>query len=703
MDTHRHDTETGTGRIARLHSRIDEHVRATNNRMVQSDEGQQAYAPLLLKVFSANRGRPEVIRKAEFLECFAREFPIEIHDDELIVGSQRFNGPNVKRFLTEEQWRQAAVHGNIGHIIVDYGRVLREGVAGLRARVGNMDGSDEVLARNRDAFARALNAFAVFIRRHADAARQKAEALNDASRRAELLRIAENCDRIAEQPPQTFWEALQLTWFVQVFLHAEAKGVAISFGRLDQYLWPFLERDLQQGILTEADAADLLACFWLKCCEGDESQNLTVGGVDEHGRGAENPLSRLCLRVARDLRVWQPSVSVRIGPETSDEFWREALELCAAGFGQPSFFNDAVVVRSLEAAGIPTARARDWGIVGCYEATPQGDTYGLTVAGTMTLPTVFLSYLECCGKPGSFDEFYSGFTTFLVADYAERLKEYQGRWDGLARNAASPFESVCLTGCIESGLAAEEGGGRFNLFGVNILGLGTLIDSLWAVKDLVYEKGRCTLRDLRVQVERNFPDESLLMQCRNLAGKYGSDTAFTNHLAEDLSRTIAELVLRSRLAGDIRPYPAFFRFLADVNMSLPATPDGRRSGDRISHGTGPGVLCKEATATSIINSTAHVAHDLCGCGNPLLLSFSRSDITGREGLRRLRQVIETYFDQGGFHVHVNIVNAEQLREAQEKPTEHSQLTVKISGFSARFVALDRNLQEAIVERTERGM
>ena len=189
----------------------------------------------------------------------------------------------------------------------------------------------------------------------------------------------------AELAPETFWQALQLMWFMHVFLYAESSASAISFGRLDQFLWPFLKRDLADGRITMFDAEELVACLWLKCCEGDESQNVVVGGCDSDRNGAENPLSLLCLKVTRDLRVWRPSVSVRVGPDTSEEFWEEALRLCAAGFGMPSFFNDPVVIDAVMVAGIPVERARDWGIVGCYEATPQGDCLARTVHGHWVL------------------------------------------------------------------------------------------------------------------------------------------------------------------------------------------------------------------------------------------------------------------------------------------------------------------------------
>jgi pyruvate-formate lyase len=697
------DTQLQTERIEKLRFAIDDNFRKTGSRVIRSADEQRIYAELAYKSFSTSLDMPEILRKARFLSVFANEFPVTVKEDELIVGSQRFTGPNFAGILDEDKSRSMGFCGNIGHIIVDYGRVLREGIRGLREHIERMEPSDEITERNHKAFEETLESFSIFIRRHGDSARLIAEPCSEVRKKRQLFQIAENCEWIAERSPHTFWEALQLVWFIQIFLHAEANNAAISFGRFDQYMWRFLESDLQNEILTMESAEELLLCFWFKCCEGDESQNLIVGGIDEEGCNAENPLSLLCLKVARELRVWQPSVSVRITPDTSDSFWQASLELCAAEFGMPSFFSDPVVTSALKALDIPSDRACDWGIVGCYEATPQGDTYGLTVGGGFVLPDILLDFLDTGVETLTFEELYQKFQSFFAEYYAQQLKGYQNQWNSLRNNCASPFESICLTGCIESGLAVEEGGGRFNLFGLNILGLGTLVDSLLVLKNSVYDKQKLSLQEMRKQLKENFPDESLLMLCRNLNGKYGSDSEYSNKLAEELSGYITNLVVDSRLENGVRPYPGFFRFLADVYAPLPATPDGRRENDRISYGAGPGVFCKDSTPTTIVNSASHVAHDRSACGNPLMLSFNRDDIRGEDGLQRLRQVIETYFQKGGFHLHINIIDPSQLRAAQKNPMEYSHFIVKVSGYSARFTALDKRLQDAIIERAGKGM
>ncbi len=659
-----------TSRVRRLRERLDQEFARVpgGHKLVCLEEGE-CYARLAVEAYSSSVGKPEILRRAEFLRHFAEQVPVSIREDERIVGSQRFTAPPFQALFTRTQLSQCGIHRNHGHIIVDYGRVLFHGLDGLRTAVEALP-----TGVNRDAFALALEAFATFICRH-------------------------GCNDLAGRPPTSFHGALQLTWFVQLFLSAEGLASAISFGRFDQFLWPHLRRDLEEGRCTPEQAYELICCFLMKCCEGAESQNLTVGGPAD-----ENPLSLMVLRAMRELKVWQPSISVRIGADTSAAFWHEALRLCDAGIGMPSFFNEPVVVAALRRLDIPSGLAEDWGIVGCYEAAPQGDSYPMTVGGGLALPELLRTYLGTQPEAGSFGEFLQGFKHHVTTTYREDiLPGFARSREELARSGVSPFESLCVTGCMESGRAVEEGGARFNLFGVNILGIGTLIDSLLALRTLVFAEGRLTLAEMTRQLDENFPDRILLQRCRTLSGKFGSDTAESNGLARELSAFIAGEILASRLPEGVRPYPGFFWFGQDINRKVGATPDGRLANDRVSYGCGPGVLLERADVTAILNAAAQIDHAACACGNPLTLSFNRAELAGERGLMLLRQVIEAYFAEGGFHLHFNILDAEDLKKAKRTPERYQDLTVRISGFSARFTALSEPWQDAIIERTEKNL
>jgi len=680
-------------RVAKLRKQVLADFDACRGARLVDPREQRSLALLAARECRRTVGAPEVERKAAFLEAFAREMPVVLRADELVTGSQRFMAPPWRDILGDETVQAMQFQGNLGHLVVDYGRVLRRGVSGLRAEVAGMPAATPVARRNRDAFGRALTAFSVFIARYGQAAAAGGD-----------QRLAEVCEWVSERPPCTLRQALQLVWFVHVFLHAESpSSAAISFGRLDQYLWPYLRRDLAEAIVDEAAACELLGCFWLKCCEGDESQNLVVGGCDEEGRGAENLLSRLCLGVCGDLGVWQPSLSVRFAPDSSTGFRQAAAQLAVTGLGMPSFLNDPVVIRSLEAAGIPLPRARDYGIVGCYEASPQGDALPCTVAGRVLLPQVFSDYLADA-QAADYGALEADFLEFLARRYVETmLPGFQADWDQRARQGASPFESLCVTGCVTSGRCAEEGGARFSLYGVDVLGLGTVVDSLHAVRELVYEQRAVTLRELRAALATDFADEALLAHGRRLPGKYGTDAEFTNGLAARLSHVLGRLVLDHPLRDGVRPYPGLFLFGADIMMPCAATPDGRRAGDRVSYGCGPGVFAQPASPTAVLNSAACLRHDLFACGNPLLLSLAPADVRGPAGVERVLSLVDGYFRAGGCQVHFNVVSPELLREAKAHPDAHRGLLVRVSGFSARFTELAERWQDALIERTEAGL
>jgi len=294
----------------------------------------------------------------------------------------------------------------------------------------------------------------------------------------------------------------------------------------------------------------------------------------------------------------------------------------------------------------------------------------------------------------------------MAADYTNRLlPQFQASWDHMRETQASPFRSLCMPGCCESGLCAEEAGTRLNLFGVNTLGIGTLVDSLWAVKRLVYDERELSLPELQGQLAGDFPDKCLLNRCRNLPGKYGSDNPETNALAAEFAHHVADLVLDSRLEHNVRPYPALFIFTAWAQMTIAATPDGRRSGEAVSYGVGPSVLCNGKTPTSVLKSSALTANDRCGCGNPMFVTMNRADVHGDAGRRRLRQTVETYFREGGYHVHMNILDAGRLREARlaeipvyfgEVLSEEAHYDLDVKRFAALVATTSNDAYNALV-------
>ncbi len=699
-----------SGRIGRLRARLAGRqaaaARASGGRVCFDAQERAVYSRAVLRAYRETAGQPAILRRVRALECFAADAQIAMGPDDLLAGSQAFCSFDFAPEVRDEIVRLGYAK-NPGHIVHDYAALLEYGVDGLVSRIrARRETAHDAEARTAlDAFERAMVALTQYIERHAESAAMLAASL-DGEAAAEWTARAADLRLISRHSPATFGQALQLVWFAQLFLHAENPSAAISFGRLDQYLWPFLSRDLEQRRLTRDTAYELIAAFCLRCGEGDESQNLTVGGVDAQGRDATNTLSMLVLSVARDLRVLQPSLSVRLHPGSPPALVEMACELAATGTGQPGFINDEAVIPGLMALGIPLERARDFAIVGCYEATTQGDCYPNTVAGTTpVLSKALVEYMrtataECATD---FRQFLDGYVSQVAGDYrAAVATDYQRAWDHWRDHAPSPFGSVLMGGCLERALPLESVGARFNLFGVNILGLGTTVDSLHAIREMVFERRELPLSQLTAALDGDLADAALRRQLLAIPGRYGTDSPATNLLVAELSERFAALVLDSRLAHGVRPYPGFFRFTADIWDHPYATPDGRRVADNLSYGCGPATTCG-GSPTSILASARHVAHQLCACGNPLAISLPARDVRGPEGRARLKALVLGYFSGGGFHVHFNLLSAATLREAQTAPEQHDDLTIRISGLSARYVGLPAPLQNALIERAEAGV
>ena len=663
---------------------------------------QQALWAIFRQVCGANRGEPPVTRMADYLTAVAAELPVRINEEELLVGTDIYEVPFAP---TEYQ-----MYSNEGHYSADYDRFLRIGVEGVLRLVEESDrscaGSVEWI--NRQAFRQVLHAFSHFIRRYAEEAAACAEKTDDPVRKAALEMISANCRHIAFKAPESFRQALQLIYFTQIFLHLEGLGAnSMSFGRMDQYLYRFYRRDIDSGLLDDAAAEEWLLCFCERTSRGcDPSQNLALGGVDAEGRPVENELTRLFIRAQRLSRLRQPSLSLLLHPGLSDELWEEALQCVATGIGNPAFFANQTVVASLLNMDVPPADAREYAIIGCYEAVPQANAFGKTTALSFDLPKLILDYLSLHHQDAytDFDEFYNDFLAFVGQQFEEvYLPLYQDYRDFLARQVASPFWACVAGDCIEKGLVPEQYGVKYNWIGLNMFGIGTLVDSLYVVQQLIFERRSTTLDTLWQQVSQNFPDDRFCTECRRLKGKFGTDNACSNVIARRLTEQLGQLAIQARLNHDVRLSPSLFRWMCDVETEhYPATPDGRRNGERLSYGAAPSELVQEVSPTSLVISVCSQRLDLFANGCPVTVSLPPDVLRTAAGRQKIRHFIETYCQLGGYHLQINVQDAEVLKDAKLHPENHPNLLIRISGHSQYFVVLNERLQDALIARTQEG-
>lgn len=705
MSSSNNTTRTNrANRSAQIKDNFSVFWNSSNERILRSWQEVECFREITIQAAKESMALPEIIRKTKRLEQFAANYPPFIDSGQLLAGSRRFGPFHRPQSISESEFNALRINGNHGHIILDYGGVLRDGIPARLALVQQLLGQGDARQQlNRNCYARALQAFLLYIKRHAETAEKITACENTPERKDELTQIASNCYHLLVDKPQTFPQALQLVWFIHTFAYAEGLAAAFSFGRLDQYLWPYLRDDLAAQRLTVEDAKDWLACFWLKCSEGCESQNLTVGGVDAEGKLAENLLTMLCLEVAAELRLHQPSLSVRVCPQTSTAFWTAALKISAQGDGQPSYVNDTVTIDGLCRMGVPLRRARDWAIVGCFEPSTQGDCGSFSVGASWNLIHEFRQFFDAENDYPDFAAYYAGWGKYLREVFPQWHTEWEKRWAAMI-NGISPFESACLGGCIESGLTVEEGGAHYPFFGINILGFGTVVDSLLSVQRLVYQEKKLTLKALRKTVRDNYPDQSVYCYCRNLPERYGSAHATGNQLADKFSHDLGVMFSDIRVGGIARLNPGLFLFGSDVmRVDLPATPDGRRLGESCSYGAGPFAFGGTHAPTQVLTAAAQVKQNLFTGGTPLMLAFSRNDLANASGQAAIRGLLENYFRQGGFQVQFNVVSAEEMRQAQASPTQHSQLMVRVSGYSAKFTAIAPRWQDMLIVRTEQGL
>lgn len=614
-----------------------------------------------------------------FYHYFAKNFKPEIYEDEAVVGT-----------CWHWCWSGCCPSGldtpsNMGHFTADYASFLSLGISGKRALLEQTDASASPWILS------ALEAFSQYIRAYADEATRLAEQTELESERFRLREIAENCEWISENPPQTFTQALQLVWFIHCFLETESNNAALSFGRIDQALYPYYRHDLEKGVVSREKALELIMCFYIKTSEGDESQMLTVSG------DAENELSCLFIEAQQKVDMRQPSIGLVLSENTSVALMEAAKKLALNGGGMPAFFNADIIVKGLQNIGIQPDDAKKFAIVGCYEASPQG-AFSNTVASGFNLYDSFSEFVRNAEEYHTFDEFLQAWKKHYDLYYqTELLPAFQKNLRAI-QSHESPFAACALEGCAEKGLFPEQGGCKYFLYGLNILGIGLVIDSLNTIRELVFERNFISLKELYNEAESHFSDKTL-ERIKSIDNYYGSNSPQSNRLAKEVSAWVAQVATAHPLCEGVIVSPALFQFTADIwQRDYKSTLNGRKQGELLSYGVMPCATPHSLETSSILLSTANIASDRFPNGCPVMIAASKKEL---EQVGFMESVLRAYFKAGGFQLAVNAVNAELLEKARKKPQEHTDVMVKISGYSAQFTGLHEKIQDAVIERAHR--
>jgi formate C-acetyltransferase len=648
-----------------------------------------------------------------------------------------------------EQWRAAYEAGLFtefmeqrapGHTVLD-GTIYRKGMLDLKrdiekhlARLDYLNDPEATdKAEQLRAMAISCDAAILFARRHADLAEEMAAGEADSRRRAELERIAANCRRVPAHAPRDFWEALQMYWFVHLGTITELNGWdAMSPGHLDQHLAPFYHDGLARGTLDREKAKELLACFWIKFNNHpappkvgvtaresgtyNDFTNINLGGLLADGSDGTSEVSYILLELIDELHLLQPGSNVQISQQTPQRFLESACRVIRKGYGYPSVFNTDEVVAAQLLAGKRLEDAREGGTSGCIETGCFGKE-AFILTGYLNVPKLLELALNDGVDPltrrvvgvGSgdprqftaFDELYAAFERQLhhVVDLKIAVNNYIERM--FATYAPAPFLSVVVNDCIAKGRDYYNGGPRYNTTYIQCCGLGTVTDSLSALKRHVFEEKAVSMDRLLAALSDNFEgEEALRLRLVNKTPFFGNDDEAADRL---MRRVYASLLAAIDGRANTKGGRYHLNMLSTTchvyfGKMLGASANGRLAGTPESDGTSPSHGADRKGPTAVIKSMGKMDQTRSG-GTLLNQRFLPGVLAGKEGIEKMAHLIRSYFKLNGHHIQFNVVDTETLRRAQATPDDYRDLLVRVAGYSDYFVDLDVDHQEEIIRRT----
>lgn len=673
-------------------------------------------------------GSPTAVRAQGIVALFCEPVPF-IYKSDLIVGSIRpmfvslteSDRSEIEKLLAALPERNFRT--NFDHYAPDYETVLKTGIGGLLGKIAESEARHGESSESLDmlrGMKTALFALQRRIEKHVERAGELKGAAGYDDGRLDF--IIKNCESIVSNPPKSFSEALQLVWMIHTSFSYEGR-FAMALGRMDRYLYPFYERDKKAGEITKESAKRLIENTLVKICERgayrkvDDVVNICIGGVDENGVCSVNELSYIILDAVKSIKLPGPNLSARITEDTPDEFLDECLKSIGTGLGYPALMNDSVNMAALRRYGYGEEDIRNYSMVGCIEnfitgmQPPWSD-------GRFDAPR-YLEYLLLDGE--GYDESQRGIHTAPLAEITsmERFMEELGKQLSAGvlsyvnafhkTNAVSepekftsPFLSCFCRDCIERGRDINMGGSKYpSVHGVGLMGVGTVSDSLAAVEKVIFIDKAATLFELADAMKNNFVGYESLRKKLLAAPKYGNNDDFADKYAVWFTKFLSDEFDKYRTFDGGGIYTAMAANTSNIyaGKKIGATPDGRLAAEPLSDAASPTYGRDKNGVTSALISLSKPDYTRCACGTVVNQKFSPSMFEdGRRG--RLLSLIKVYFSRGGQEIQINSTSTEVLRDAMEHPERYGSLVVRVSGFSAMYVALDRDVQEDILRRTQ---
>jgi len=780
-----------TERVERLRQRYLD----TRNKVV-TDAGR-----ILTQTMKVTEGEPLVTRRAKAFAAVVRGVPINIYPDELFVGwlwseprgtevsvrhlgleneldtiSTREYTPFLiddedKKALREEifpYWKEqlyspsmppeakklgiqaAAATPVLFHYVVNYEKVLKKGLLGIKRaaeerldRLDLTDPDDVKKVPFLEGVILALEAAAEIGERFAARAKALAEKEGDGERKTELLKIAEVCERVPANPAGTFYEALQSVWFIHMMIGWEVGfHGGQSLGRADQYLYPFYERDIREGRLTQEKAQELIDCWFMRYSQmfsiihaglahfmsnHTSGHHIDIGGLKADGNDATNALSYMFIEAMMHTPgMVEPTLGLLVHSKTPEDLLIKACHLTALGGGYPQFINHDVLVDNLLSRGatvggqpVTLETAREFGgCVGCHEPSLHTMESGWTASQAQHLA----AHMECVmtngwsriskkkrgletGDPRQFKSFEE------VRDAFQKQVAFKMRTGSISANLGEQllqptlFTSALTEDCVENGITREEGGARYNLGAVSISGTVDVGNSLTAVKKLVFDEKKITMDQLCEALESNFEGfENIHKMCLE-APKFGNDDDYVDEQVAWVTHIVAEEAkkYKTTYGGTKFVVQVPLSSFVPLGLMVGALPSGRQAGAPVSDGVSPTCGSDVKGPTAVLKSVGKINNAEVSLSQTLNMKLDPVVFDNDDGFKRLADLIRVFVDQKVDHIQINVVSAGTLVAAQKAPEQYKDLVVKVAGYNARFVELHKDLQDNIIARTEHGL
>jgi len=633
------------------------------------------------------------------------------------------------RYIREQLWPAFYLineAGGIGHFLPDYEKMIKLGVRGY---LESMRGSEGPLY---EAARIACDGLLIYAARLAVEADRMAREEKDPVRRAELEEIARVCRKVPAGPAESLQEALQSLWLTHMAVNLESLNSAVSFGRVDQYLYPYFARDIAAGRIDREAARELLLSFTAKAAEHvfllSERisqfhggylvvQAAIVGGTDRAGNDATNELTYLFLDVMEEAGLRDPNYQARVHAGSPDEYLLRVAEVARKGNGVPAVFGDEATVAALVYHGYPLEEARNYGVVGCVEPALPGNSFFSTDAALFNLPVCLemaVNRGRRLGKRirsgadtpppselGDMDAVIAAFRRQVEHMVDRMIGDFQVVETGNRDYHPTPFSSMLIEGCLESALDLTAGGARFNSSGIQGVGVADVADSLSALERLVFTQKKYGMEEIVMALGADFAGHERLQAELLNSPKYGNDDPLADDYADLVVKIFHDALSRHRNTRGGPYVSGFYSVTCHVAFGrrVGALPSGRNAGKPLASSLGPANGCDRLGPTATLQSVTRVDARMMPNGCAVNLRFDPRNLSGKEGAERLAALMRGYFDQGGMQVQFNIIDPEILEDARRNPGKYPGLVVRVAGYCAYFDDLPEASKDEIISRT----